>query len=104
MTAKPQTNLPDAIDEIDDEIIGLLARRFELSRAIGESKRASGHAPYDAERTYALTTRFMRQSIDCGLSAQMARILIGAIIDQVIAERLNPSLIVSPIKRWKPRG
>jgi hypothetical protein len=36
----------------------------------------------------------MRKAIDHGLSAQTARVLIGAIIDQVIADRLNPSLII----------
>lgn len=96
MITTPRNHRSDEIDEIDDQIIGLLERRFRLSRAIGESKRESGEAPYDPERTYALTTRFMRKSIDRGLSAQMARILIGAIIDQVIAERLNPSLIIQP--------
>lgn len=86
--------LPGEIDQIDDQIIVLLERRFALSRAIGENKRQSGAPPYDAERTYALTTQFMRKAIDRGLSAQLARTLIGAIIDQVIAERLNPSLIL----------
>jgi len=90
----PLNYLPSEIDQIDDQIIALLERRFALSRAIGEKKRQSGAPPYDAERTYMLTTQFMRKAIDRGLSAQLARTLIGAIIDQVIAERLNPSLIL----------
>lgn len=96
MTTYPENHRSNEIDEVDDQIIALLERRFALSRAIGESKSKSGEAPYDAERTYTLTTQFMRKSIDRGLSAQMARVLIGAIIDQVIAERLNPSLIIKP--------
>ena len=38
------------VDQIDNQIVGLLARRFELTGRIGEIKARTGESPRDPQR------------------------------------------------------
>ena len=78
-----------AIDEIDDQLIKLLAQRFAHSRKIGEIKRAAGEPPYDPERLSSLIERFVMTSVDQGLPGGMAQQLISVILAQVLVERVK---------------
>jgi len=49
--------LRDAIDQIDQEIVGLLAKRLRLVMSVGDYKRAHSLPIYDADRERDLLAR-----------------------------------------------
>jgi chorismate mutase-like protein len=57
MAAAELRELRNAIDEIDRDIVELLAKRLRLVMKVGEYKRANGLAIYDAERERDLLAR-----------------------------------------------
>ncbi len=75
------------VDELDRQLVGLLAQRFLHSRAIGSIKRAAGQPLYDPERIRLQRIRFVGICVEAGLDAAMAETLITAVLDRVIAER-----------------
>lgn len=87
MTVVPA--LMHAIDEIDEQIIALLARRFAHAREIGKAKRGLGQPPYDPERMRSQGERFVQACVGHGLDEGMGRLLIGVIGARVLAERLE---------------
>jgi chorismate mutase len=69
------------IDEIDERILRLVARRIELVLQVGEYKRERGLAVYDAERERAVLDRLMRLA-PANLDAQVVRRIFERIIDE----------------------
>ena len=57
MAAAELRELRDAIDEIDRDIVELLAKRLRLVMKVGEYKRAHGLVVYDPERERDLLAR-----------------------------------------------
>ena len=82
-------DLQYAIDQLDDEIVDLMARRFEHSRRIGAIKQRLGKPPFDPERIRAQDERWVRRCVDRGLNGAMARQLIAIIVSQVLVERFE---------------
>ncbi|OFQ97016.1 chorismate mutase [Alloscardovia sp. HMSC034E08] len=60
------------IDAIDDEIVRLLARRFEITEKVGRLKAAAGFAALDAAREERQLARMSGLAVDCGLSPTIA--------------------------------
>jgi chorismate mutase len=75
------------VDRLDEQLVALLSRRFDCSRAIGALKRRSGAAPFDPARVQAQQQSFVRLCGEAGLDRGMAQAVIGAIVDRVIVER-----------------
>lgn len=73
-----------ALDEVDAELIAVLARRAALVREIWAWKAAHGLPRFDPERERALRDRLVRQGVELGLSAES----IEAILAQVIGKAL----------------
>lgn len=82
-------NLQEAIDQIDGELITLLARRFGYSREIGAIKQACAQPPYDPARIRVQSDRWIACCVDQGLQGAMARQLIAIIVAQVVVERIE---------------
>ncbi|WP_158818653.1 chorismate mutase [Methylocapsa sp. S129] len=80
--------LQQAIDQIDDQLIELLRRRFEHSRRIGVIKKSAAQPPVDPSRVQSQRDRFLRHCAESGLDPEMSKQLLLAITDRVIAERL----------------
>ena len=80
--------LQQAIDQIDDQLIALLRRRFEHSRRIGVIKKSAAQPPVDPSRVQSQRERFLRQCAESGLDPEMSKQVLLAITDRVIAERL----------------
>lgn len=66
-------HLRENIDEIDDEIVRLLARRFRITEKVGQLKAAAGFAALDAAREERQLARMSGLAVDCGLSPTIAR-------------------------------
>jgi chorismate mutase/prephenate dehydrogenase len=73
-------HLRDRIREIDDGILGLVAERLEVARAIGREKRSAGVPlrDYDVERR--VLDRSADQAADLGLPVDVVRHLMQSLI------------------------
>ncbi|WP_418969513.1 chorismate mutase [Alloscardovia omnicolens] len=60
------------IDEIDDEIVRLLAQRFTTTEKVGRLKAAAGFAPLDAAREERQLARMSALAVECGLDPSIA--------------------------------
>jgi chorismate mutase len=78
------------IDEIDRRIVELLLNRFQYSRHIGTLKAQLGAEPFDPVRVRDQKASFIGSCVRGGLDEKMARLVIDAILDEVVAERLAP--------------
>jgi chorismate mutase len=76
------------IDEIDREFVSLLLARFRYSRRIGELKAQAKAPAFDPSRVASQKAAFVKACEDGGLDEPMARGIIDAIVDRVVAERL----------------
>jgi chorismate mutase/ribosomal protein S18 acetylase RimI-like enzyme len=78
----PLTYLRGRIDEVDDELAVLLARRAALTAAVQEHKEVGGHAGRDPEREAEIVERMSR------LVPELDRGLLATVMHTVIAESL----------------
>ena len=78
--------LRSRIDELDEALIDLLARRFEVSRRIGEIKRASALAARDEDREAQQRARMRALAARAGLSPELAEAVLQLIVDRVVEE------------------
>lgn len=95
MLPAPSDTLPSdvapcaaAIDGIDREFVSLLLARFCYSRRIGELKAQAKAPAFDPSRVASQKAAFVKACEDGGLDGHMARSIIDAIVDRVVAERL----------------
>lgn len=85
------------IDDLDSQILVLLARRIDRVLRIGEYKRERGLAVYDAGRERAVLERLMKQAPE-GLDPQVVRRVFERIIDESrgIEQHTVPRQSVNP--------
>lgn len=70
------------IDKIDDEIVRLLAQRFEATRRVGELKAQAGFAPLDKTREQQQKERLTRIAHECGLEEEIAQEYLYFVVTQ----------------------
>ena len=81
---KSQSHLDDLrrdIDEVDREILRLLARRMQLVLQVGDYKRKHDLAVYDPERERRMLERLASNS-PAPLSAESAKRIFERLIDE----------------------
>jgi len=74
------------IDAVDQELIELLGRRFQLTRRIGRYKHANALAHVDSVREDAISERWRALAVANGVAPDLAAKIIGLIVDQVVKE------------------
>ena len=72
------------IDKVDEEIIRLLANRFELTKSVGMIKSETGVNSLSPERERAQFKQFQELSDELNLSYPMVEKVFQAIRDQVL--------------------
>jgi chorismate mutase len=82
VTTEPELlALRHQIDDLDSQILGLVARRIEAVLSVGAFKRLRGMPVYDAERERAVLQRLMDQAPQ-GVDPQVVRRVFERIIDE----------------------
>ncbi len=76
------------IDDIDGELLGLLAKRAALARDIGLAKRAAGRPVFDANRENAKAQQLRQQARKLGLGDGLARQLMGLLTRGSFAQQM----------------
>jgi chorismate mutase len=72
------------IDNIDEEIVHLLAERFQATQRIGEYKRDHGLPAVDAERESHQLERISRLAEENGLDPSLARRILRLVLEEVV--------------------
>lgn len=95
-TPEPKDNsaelepLRQEIDEIDTEVVGLLARRMRVATEIKKTKNKNGTATFDPAREGRLKARIAEMATEQGLSPDFAVELYEHIL--VESKRVQDSL------------
>ncbi|MEZ5069640.1 MAG: chorismate mutase [Bacteroidales bacterium] len=79
------------IDEIDDQIIDLLSRRFTITRKIGGIKARKKVDLIDQEREAQILSRLVQKSQEQSLNPELIRGLFQAILLETVNEHENQS-------------
>ncbi len=86
--APPLAELRQRLDETDDEIIRLLARRLETIGLIGKAKAEHATAIRDPERERAVLSRVESLASSLGLSGPLVRKIFAEIIDYSVSRQV----------------
>ena len=88
-TAEQLEALRREIDRCDDRLVGILARRMEVARAIGRWKRSHAMPVLQARRYDELLTRRAAQAEEAGMSADFMRELMRVIHGESVRQQLE---------------
>lgn len=69
------------IDALDQEVVDVLARRFDVVRKVGAFKRGSSMEAIQPARAQAVKDRAVRMGQEAGLDADFVRRLYEVLID-----------------------
>jgi len=72
--------LRTAIDQVDEQIFSLIARRLELASLVGEQKRVAGTPIAQSEREAQVRSAVSRTAADLGIDAVVADGIITQLI------------------------
>ncbi len=78
-------DLRKQLDEIDEQLIGLLARRFAVTENVGNYKKQHNLPAIDLSREAAQFERIRKLAQNHGLDDAFARQMLRLIIDTVVA-------------------
>lgn len=74
------------IDEIDEQLIYLIAKRFENTRQIGIYKKAHKLPPKDSLRENEQKKRFIELANNLSISPDLVTQIMSLIIDEVVKQ------------------
>lgn len=83
-------NLRNEIDILDDKLIEILARRMEVSRAIGSLKKLNGIPVIQNERYKKLVTDRAELASDAGLNPAFIKKILSVIHEESVKLQLDP--------------
>ncbi len=89
MTDETLRRLRERIDELDDQLIRLLAERFEITKAVGAHKAAIGLPPADPEREREQVARLRAIADEVGMDPVFSEQVFRLIVDEVIRHHLR---------------
>ena len=77
------------IDALDDQLIRLLAERFEITKAVGTHKAEAGLPPADPGREAEQVARLRAIAEDAGMDPAFSEQVFRLIVDEVIRHHLK---------------
>ena len=77
------------IDALDDQLIRLLAERFEITKAVGAHKAEVGLPPADPGREAEQVARLRAIAEDAGMDPAFSEQVFRLIVDEVIRHHLK---------------
>lgn len=85
MTDNPLVRWRDQIDEIDRQMVGLLAKRFKITSEVGKWKAENEVPPVDPDRECRQVARFQTLASETGLSPDFLQRFLRIIVDEVVS-------------------
>jgi chorismate mutase len=74
----------NSIDQLDDELLSVLAKRFAVTEKVGHYKKAAGIAPVDPDREARQFAKIERKAQEAGLDPDVAHKVFRLVIDEVV--------------------
>lgn len=87
--------LREEIDEIDDQIMNLISKRFEITNEIGLVKADSFSPAIDKSREMQILSRLVERSKILALNPDLIRLIFQSILSEVV---LNHNKLIQPGK------
>lgn len=85
MTDDPLAHWRDQIDEIDGQMVALLAKRFKITTDVGRWKAQNEVPPVDPDRERRQVERLHTLASETGLSPDFLERFLRIIIDEVVS-------------------
>jgi chorismate mutase len=79
----------EKIDEIDSQLIKLLAERFEITHQVGLTKAKLNLPPIDKEREQMQFEKIEKLSEEFGVDKNLTMQILRIIIDKVVEDHKN---------------
>lgn len=73
------------IDEIDEQLIALLGRRFVITNEVGQIKANGGIAAVDPDREDAQRKEYARLAASYGVGDTLVQAIFRSVIDEVVS-------------------
>ena len=89
MTDETLRGYRDRIDVLDEQLIRLLAERFEITKAVGAYKAAEGLPPADPGREAEQVKRLRAIAEDAGMDPAFSEQVFRLIVDEVIRHHVR---------------
>ncbi len=86
---KKLNELRQTIDELDDNLIELLAERMRISREIGLYKKENGMSVLQTHRYNDILNRRMAQALDMGLDSHFVKTILEAIHEESVQQQIK---------------
>lgn len=86
MTEKTLQTLRSEIDLIDEQIVQLLAKRFSVTRQVGQLKAREGLPSVDADREAAQKLRHEELATASGIASGLVCGVFRLVIEEVVRE------------------
>ncbi len=77
------------IDELDEQLIRLLAERFEITKSVGAYKAEAGLPPADPEREAQQVSRLRALAEEVGMDPAFSEQVFRLIVDEVIRHHVR---------------
>ena len=84
-SAPELAHLRQRIDAIDEELVALLARRFEVTDQVGHLKAAWGLSAVDHERESQQAQRLQSLAVQFGVPSELVNRIFRSVVEQVVA-------------------
>jgi chorismate mutase len=84
MTLTELQELRDTIDQLDEDIVALIAKRFAVTHQVGVLKAQNGFEAVDPSREKAQMARYDQLAAQHGLNANFIRQIFRSLIDEVV--------------------
>jgi chorismate mutase len=88
-TTENLTNLRKQIDELDDDLLALLARRMRVSKEIGTYKKEHGMPILQAKRYEEILQKRILQAEEMGMNADFMKTVLVAIHEESVRHQME---------------
>ena len=89
VTTEEITDLRKQIDELDDQLVGLLAKRMRVCREIGQYKKEHNMTVLQTARYGEILDKRGRQGAQCGMSAEFAVRIFEAVHEESVRQQIE---------------
>ena len=97
MASEELTRLRGSLDQLDDQLIDILARRMAIAREIGAIKKANDMTVVQLQRYEQLMATRIEQALAAGLPAPFMHEIFSAIHAESVAQQAR--ILAATVKR-----
>jgi len=86
MSLSDLDSLRTELDTIDEDLVRLLGERFQVTRCVGQLKKANGYKAADLAREAAQDARLRKHATTAGIDGELAAAIMRLVRARVVDE------------------